>query len=127
MTRNGGHAAFESYDARTLYYAKFDGAGVWSIPVVGGAEQRVTDAPHRGYWGYFAVTDQGIYLLDTDAPPRPTVMYYSFQTKRMAPVFQIAEHPLSWNTGLSASRDGRTVLFTQYLPAGSITMVENLQ
>ncbi len=127
VTRNGGHAAFESYDAKMLYYAKFDGAGIWSVPVAGGTEQRVTDALHRGYWGHFAVTDGGIYLLDTDAPPRPTVMYYSFQTKRLTPVFQITEHPLTWNPGLSASRDGRTVLFAQFLPTSSITMVDNLQ
>jgi hypothetical protein len=31
-------------DAKTLYYSRFKGGGVWSMPVGGGEEQRVTDA-----------------------------------------------------------------------------------
>ena len=127
VTRNGGHAAFESYDAKILYYSKFDGAGIWSIPVAGGAEQRVTGALHRGYWGHFAVTDGGIYLLDAEASPRPTVKYLNFLTKQITPVFQIPEHPLPWVSNLSASRDGRTLLFAQEIPKSSIMMVDNLQ
>ena len=69
MTRDGGFAAFESYDARTLYYSRFDGGGLWSVPVGGGAEQHLTDAPHRGYWGHFAVTDTGLYLVDSSTEP----------------------------------------------------------
>ena len=68
VTRNGGHASFESYDAKMLYYAKFDGAGIWSIPMAGGSEQRVIGALHRGYWGHFAVTEEGIYLRRITAP-----------------------------------------------------------
>ena len=127
VTRSGGFAAFESYDAKVLYYSKRDGAGLWSIPVAGGAEQSVTDAPHRGYWGHFAVTDSGIYLLDSEASPRPTVMYWNFQTKRLTPVFQITEHPLDGGANLSSSRDGRTLLFAQQIPKSSIMMVDNLQ
>jgi hypothetical protein len=53
VTRNGGIAAFESHDAKTLYYSKFDGGGLWGMSVGGGAEERITDALHRGYWGTF--------------------------------------------------------------------------
>jgi hypothetical protein len=51
------------------------------MPVGGGEEQRVTDALHKFYWGHFAVTDAGIYLLDSDTAPKPTIMFYSFQTR----------------------------------------------
>jgi hypothetical protein len=127
VTRSGGLAAFESYDAKMLYYAKLDGAGIWSIPVAGGTEQRIIDALHRGYWGHFAVTEEGIYLLDADASPRPTVMYYSFHAKHLTPVFQFTEYPIPWNPNFTASRDGRTVLFAQMVPQSYITMVENFQ
>src|ERR1019366_6859346 len=30
MTHHGGKAAFESFDGKTLYYSKLDGAGVWT-------------------------------------------------------------------------------------------------
>jgi Tol biopolymer transport system component/DNA-binding winged helix-turn-helix (wHTH) protein len=124
VTRNGGHAAFESYDGRRLYYSKFEGGGLWSMPVGGGAEERITDALHRGYWGHFAVTETGIYLLDADAAPRPTIMYYSFRTRQLTPVLQLEEHPVPWMANLSASRDGRTLIFTQWIPQSSITMAE---
>jgi hypothetical protein len=114
-------------NAEVLFYSKFDGAGIWSIPVASGAEQRITDALHRGYWGHFSVTDGGVYLLDAEASPRPTVMYLSSLTKKLTPVFQIPEHPLPLVSNLSSSRDGRTLLFSQQIPKSSIMMVDNLQ
>jgi Tol biopolymer transport system component/DNA-binding winged helix-turn-helix (wHTH) protein len=125
VTRNGGFGAFESYDAKTLYYSRFDGGGLWSMPTGGGAEQHITNALHRGYWGYFAVTEAGIYLLDVDAVPRPTIMYYGFQTRQLRPVLQLEEHPLPWAANLSASRDGRILLITQGMLQSTLTMEEN--
>jgi Tol biopolymer transport system component/DNA-binding winged helix-turn-helix (wHTH) protein len=125
VTRNSGFAAFESYGAKSLYYSRFEGGGLWRMPIGGNAEEQVTSALHRGYWGYFAVTEAGIYLLDVDAAPRPTIMYYSFQTRQLTPVLQLEEHPLPWGANLSASRDGRTLLITQGIPQSSITMAEN--
>jgi Tol biopolymer transport system component len=49
VTHHGGFAAFESYGAKTLYYSRFEGGGIWSIPAGGGEERRVTDALHKGY------------------------------------------------------------------------------
>lgn len=125
VTRNGGFAAFESYDGKTLYYSKFEGGGLWSMPTGGNAEEQVTGALHRGYWGHFAVTEAGIYLLDVDAAPRPTIMYYSVQTRQLRPVLELEEHPLPWGANLSASRHGRILLITQGIPQSSITMAEN--
>ena len=127
VTRNGGFGAFESYDAKTLYYSRFEGGGLWSMPTGGGSEEHITNALHRGYWGYFAVTEAGIYLLDVDAAPRPTIMYYSFRTRQLRPVLQLEEHPLPWGANLSASRDGRILLITQGMPQSTLTMEENFQ
>ena len=126
ITRHGGFLAIESYDGKTLYYSKFEGGGLWSIPVSGGPEELVTPALHRGYWGHFAVTDSGIYLLDVDAMPRPTIMYYSIQTRKLMPVLQMEEQPFPWVANLSASRDGRILLFEQWAPQSQVVMVENL-
>ena len=97
------------------------------MPVGGGEEQRVTDALHKGCWGHFAVTDAGIYLLNSDAAPKPTIMFYNFQTKLLTPVLQLGENPVPWMANLATSRDGRTVLFAQGSGHSSITMVENFQ
>jgi Tol biopolymer transport system component len=127
ITHNGGMAAFESFDGKTLYYSKLEGAGVWTVPVAGGKEQRITQAPHLGYWGHFAVTDFGLYLVDADAEPGPTIMYYDFQTRRIKPVLVLKKDPLAWTANLSASRDGRTLLFAQAELKGAIFMAENFQ
>ena len=126
VTRHGGFLAIESYDGRTIYYSKSEGGGLWSVPVAGGPEEVVTSALHRGYWGHFAVTDSGIYLLDVDAPPRPTIVHYSFQTRKLTPVLQMDEHPVGGVANLSASRDGLILVFAQWTPQSEIDMVENL-
>ncbi len=127
VTHHGGFAAFEAYDAKTIYYSKFEGGGIWSIPVGGGEEKQITDALHIGYWGHFAVTDAGLYLLDADASPRPTVMFYSFQTRLLTPVMQLDKRAMPWTANLAASRDGRTVWFAQGVFHTSIAMAENFQ
>jgi Tol biopolymer transport system component/DNA-binding winged helix-turn-helix (wHTH) protein len=133
VTRHGGFAPLESYDGRTLYYSQFDGAGIWSIPVGGGEEQRLTEAPHLGYWGYFAVTDAGIYLLDTETANGSekaggaTIQFYDFHSRRLKPVMTLREDPLPWGANLTASRDGKMLLFAEYKVTSSITMVDYQQ
>jgi hypothetical protein len=73
------------------------------------------------------VTDTGIYLLDTDAVPKPTILFYNFQTKRLTRVRQLEEDPVPWIANLAASRDGRTVWFVWRELHSSITMAENFQ
>jgi Tol biopolymer transport system component len=106
ITRHGGFAAFESYDAKTLYYSKFTGGGIWGMPVGGDHEERVTDSLHRGYWGHFAVTDNGLYLVDSDAKDGPAIMYYDFQTRRLSSVLTYKQSlPLGFRTSLLPATD----------------------
>ena len=127
VTHHGGFAAFESYDAKTLYYSKFEGGGIWSMPVGGGEERQVTDALHKGYWGHFAVTDTGLYLLNSEAAPKPTLMFYNFQTRLLTPVLQL-EDSFPSAVNLAASRDGRTLWSAQQAARhSSLTMAENFQ
>jgi hypothetical protein len=97
------------------------------MPVGGGKEEQVTAAPHRGYWGHFAVTDTGIYLVDSEAVHKPTIMFYNFQTHLLTPVLQLEENPVARTANLAASRNGRTVWFAQATGHSSITMAENFQ
>jgi Tol biopolymer transport system component len=127
ITFNGGFMAFESYDAQKLFYARFEEEGIWSVPVAGGKEQRIIDALHRGYYGHFAVAEDGIYFLDSDAEQGPTILYYSFETRRSTPVLVLKHDPVSYSASVAASRDGKTVFFDQVLSERSIQMVENFQ
>ena len=128
LTEHGGFDPFESYDGRTIYYSKFDEPGIWSMPASGGSESPVvTGKPQVGYWGHWAVTESGLYLLDVDAEPRPAVEFYSFATRRITPVLSLEKKPSAWQPSLSASRDGRTVFYTQVDPQSAIKMVENFR
>ncbi len=126
LTRQGGFAAFESYDGKMVYYSRFEG-GIWRVPIDGGPEERVTEALHLAYWGDFAVTETGLYLLDVDADPSPTILYYNFQTRQLMPVLRLKQNPIPWAANLAASRDGRTLLFAEGESKSSLTMVENFQ
>ena len=128
VTRHGGFAAFESYDAKWLYYSKYQGGGIWKMPVGGGQEDLVTDSLHRGYWGNFAVTDNGLYLVDSDAKGGPAIMFYNFQTRRLSPVLTFERQPVPGGPNLAASRDGRTLLYSQVeFENSTVSMVENFQ
>jgi Tol biopolymer transport system component len=128
LTTRGGFSPFESYDGRTLYYSKFHEAGIWSMPVNGGPESLViAGKPQIGYWGVWAVTDAGLYLLDADAEPRPTIQFYSFATHAISSVFPLEKTPSAWQPSLSASQDGRTVFYSQWDPQSAVKLMENFR
>ena len=98
------------------------------MPVDWEQEERITDSLHRGYWGHFAMTDNGLYRVDSDAKGGPAIMYYNFQTKRLSPIMTFTQSPSPWFPNLSASRDGRTLFYAQVeFESNMISMVENFQ
>ena len=129
LTHDGGFACFESFDGKTLYFSKFSGGGIWAMPASGGRVEHVTAALHFGYWGEFAVTENGLYLVNSDAYPGPALMYYSFRTSQLKPVLNLNGPPktVPWSANLGASRDGRTVVIVLGTFRSSLVMAENLQ
>lgn len=128
-TRPGGARPHGLSHGKTLYFSKFDGAGAWSVPVTGGEERRVTGAPHLGYWGNFAVIEDGLYLFDSDAESGPSILYYSFRTRNLTTVLTLnkGQRAVPWMANLSASRDGLTLFFAQGASKSSIVLVDHLQ
>jgi Tol biopolymer transport system component/DNA-binding winged helix-turn-helix (wHTH) protein len=127
ISKLDGFSAFESYDGKTIYFARGERDGVWSLPVRGGTETRVTSAPLRGQWGYWAVTDSGLYMLDCHTKPHCTLEFYNFSTRKVSSLFQIEQELPAGQPGLTASRDGKTVLYSQFVPGNNfIAMTEIL-
>lgn len=54
-------------------------------------------------------------------------MYYSFQTRRLAPLFTPKQKFLKCSPTFTPSRNGRTLLFVQVETRTSLIMVEYLQ
>ncbi len=112
VTRHGGFAAFESSDGRFLYYAKGENApGLWRIPTAGGEEIELISSLEAGYWGYWAVVENGIYYLDTTT--KPGIAFFDIPTHRITPMFDLENPPARGNPGLAVSPDKSTILYMQ--------------
>jgi Tol biopolymer transport system component/DNA-binding winged helix-turn-helix (wHTH) protein len=127
VTRHGGFAAFESPDGRFLYYAKgLTVPGLWRIPINGGEEVEVISSLEAGYWGYWAVVENGIYYLDTTT--KPGIAFFNITTHRITRVFDLENRPAREDPGLAVSPDKRTILYTQLDALNSdIILVENFR
>lgn len=127
VTRQGGFAALESPDGRFLYYAKGQEVpGLWRIPTTGGEEAEVISALKPGYWGYWAVVEDGIYYLDM--APKPGINYFDITTLRSTRVFDLVNRPPWGAPGLAISPDKKTILYTQMDALNSdIILVENFR
>jgi Tol biopolymer transport system component len=126
VTRTGGFAGFESTDGRRLYYAKgLNTPGIWTMPADGGDEVPLLGLPAAGYWGYFAVAERGIYLVDTTVTPQ-ALAFFDFATRRTSRIATLEQPVMQWESGLALSADGRTILYVQGDQANSdIMLVEN--
>jgi len=125
LTSQGGFDPIELIDGKTIYYTRFYEAGLWKIPVDGGPETLVIPGrPQVGFWGHFAVSRTGLYFLDADAQPRPTINFYNLATQRISPVLTLDEHPNRLQPSLSVTEDGKSLFFTQYDRQSVIKMME---
>jgi Tol biopolymer transport system component/DNA-binding winged helix-turn-helix (wHTH) protein len=127
VTRHGGFAAFESPDGRFLYYAKGQNVpGLWRIPTNGGEEVEVIISLEGGYWGYWAVVENGIYYLDTTT--KPGIAFFDLTTRRTTRIFDLENRPAREDAGLAVSPDKRTILYTQLdSSSNDILLVENFR
>jgi Tol biopolymer transport system component len=128
VTRHSGYAAFESPDGRFLYYAKgLTVPGLWRIPTNGGEEIEVISSLEAGYWGYWAVVENGIYYLDTTTT-KPGIAFLDFTTRRTTRVFDLENRPAREAPGLAISSDKKTILYTQLDALNSdVILVDNFR
>ena len=127
VTRHGGFAAFESSDGRYLYYAKgLAVPGLWRAPASGGEEIEVIHTLEAGYYGYWAVVENGIYYLDTTA--KPSIAFFNATTHRSTRVFDLENLPARQAPGLAVSQDKGTILYTQLDALSSeVILVDNFR
>lgn len=123
LTKGGGREAFESTDGRFIYYAKENVPGLWRMPAEGGDEVKVLDQVRQGAW---AVWEQGVYFLNPEARPHLSIEFYSFATERTSRVITFEKEMFWSGPGLTATADGRWILYAQNDQTESdIMLVEN--
>jgi Tol biopolymer transport system component len=121
VTRQGGFAAFESPDARYLYYATGRStAGLWRKRLPAGAEEAVLAELKPGYWGYWAVVEDGIYFADQPDFNGPAGIYFFDFAGRRKRRVTVLDKPLAVaDSAFAVSPDGKNLLFTQIDQSGS--------
>jgi hypothetical protein len=126
VTKQGGFAAFEAPDGKTLYYAKGQNApGLWRLKVQGGEETPVLEQLGAGYWGYWAVAQDGIYFYNVNTK---AIEFFSFATHKVTQIGKPEKAPWRYNPGLAVSPDGRWLLYAQVDENTShIMLVENFR
>jgi hypothetical protein len=107
VTHDGGFKAVEGLDGTYLYYTQAPGRSpLWRVPTSGGPAVKILN---EVIFSAFAVLDRGIYYVER--PSAGTrLQFLDFATGRSTTVApNIGEvRPL-----LTASRDGRTILYTR--------------
>lgn len=129
VTHQGGFAPQSSPDGKFIYYAKGrELRGLWRVPVDGGEERKILDAPPPTGWGYFAVTAKGIYYGDESRHLKQGIYYYDFTAEKTSLVLPVEEFGSMGAPGLSISPDGRYALYTASArPAVNVMLVENFR
>jgi Tol biopolymer transport system component len=128
LTKQGGFAPEPSWDGKYVYYAKGrDVTGLWRVPVDGGEETKILDAPPGAGWGYFAVVEKGIYYANL-REQKVGLYFYEFRTQKSTVVRIFERFGSEGAPGLSISPDRHYVLYTALRqPNVNIMLVENFR
>ena len=125
MTTEGGDVAFESSDGRTLFYTGLPlltpDRGLYARPLAGGSGRTLIEKATRG----FAVVEKGIFYLGaagTDG--KLPLLFYDFKTGARRELARITV----WSPALTASPDGKSVLYSASLYSGKdLMLIENFR
>ena len=112
ITHNGGVDPVESFDGKTLYFAKRSGPGIWRVSIHGGEEVKVLDAGTPGAW---ALAESGVYLLDeTDRGPGLT--FFDFSSRRISRIASLPKesvYGLGGHDVLAVSPGAKSIIYVQ--------------
>ena len=127
VTDNGGYAALESWDGKTLYYTKDPSfvlsAPLFAKPLAGGSEWQILDSVVS--WAFFVV-ENGIYhIARADKDGAYPLQFFDFTTRKSRLLTRIESQPF---LGLTVSPDRKTVLFSVSKPINhDLMLIENFR
>jgi Tol biopolymer transport system component/DNA-binding winged helix-turn-helix (wHTH) protein len=123
VTRGGGSTAFESADGKTLYFTRPDSAGIWRMPVAGGAEERVSADLAPASADDWRVTARGLYFREDRGDAAPVVRFLPFGAATSSVVATLDEQ--AWS-GFSVAPDDSAIVYGKAdRRDADIRMIEN--
>ncbi len=126
VTSNGGFVAQESLDGRWLYYTKYGVPGLWRLPVMGGKEEKILDDPPAEYWGYFALSRDGIYYLGRENS-QSALLFRPFSASTDRVLRNFAKWPARFSS-ITVSPDSNWLVYSDQSPQGNnIMLVQDFQ
>lgn len=135
VTRQGGHAPFESADGKFVYYAKErQSPAIWRVPVGGGEERPVLENPHPKTWSFWALSPSGIFFLTQpddsvfEGGKLSEIHFFDFQSRKTTRITELRGEMLISSPGLAVSPDGRYLLYPQVdEAAGDLILLEGFR
>ena len=127
VTDQGGHTSAESFDGRTLYYAKarVPRQPLYARPLDGGPEKQVVP---EILGRTFAVVEDGLYYFGRTEAASVTALCFLDAARGRAREIARLELPVATGVGLTVSPDRKTFLFTAWKPDNAdLMMIENFR
>jgi dipeptidyl aminopeptidase/acylaminoacyl peptidase len=123
VTREGGSYPDESFDGRTLYYRRDDGA-LLARPTTGGEERTILPCVGVTQW---SVGPRGVFHMDcatSDAGAQRTLQCWDESTGQDRAVAAFEAPGIG---GLSVSPDGRSIVCQRISGTSDVMMIENFR
>jgi Tol biopolymer transport system component/DNA-binding winged helix-turn-helix (wHTH) protein len=125
VTHGGGFVAQESPDGKYLYYSKGQpaepratAASLWRMTVGGAREERIAET--LSYATNFDVTSGGVYFMTSHGrAQKGSVEFFDARTNKTTTLLETGKR---WGFGLSASPNGREILYSVVDFSGSDLM-----
>ncbi len=129
ITRHGALKPAPTPDGKWIYYSKdFNSAGLWRVSASGSAEttdeQVVAELVEAGFRHAWTLTKTGIFFVAQAAQDK--IKFYDFATHQIRVLTTTSQTSLLDASGLSASADGKTILYAQYDQNASSIMLAEL-
>lgn len=124
ISRRGGFSPYESPDGEFLYFSQLTSGKIWRVATAGGEPTPLPGMPALKDKLSWKPSREGIYFVDHDTKPQPTLKFFRFATRSVHSLAKITNSEGA--IGLSVAADGRTFLYGQLdTQTADIMLVDN--